>query len=157
LLADAITGAIVAVDLLTNDKELISRAGERGDGPPFDTLVSLSLTADGTAVYAAGQNTSEIFRVDLETGNRELVETSCLSEAIPWLRQVLYDPAADQLLILSDDLFIFDFATSDCRQVRLWVDPVDIRVAPDGRLLGSAFNSITQIDPQTGNIAIIAK
>jgi DNA-binding beta-propeller fold protein YncE len=160
LVADSVTDSIVAVDLVTRQQQLISRAGARGAGPAFETLASLTLGPDGTAVYAADQLTDQILRVDLESGDREVMATACGFASPEGLRQVLYDEVADELLILSaNGMFIHDFETSGCARVPvpIGMSTLGIQLTPDGRILGAAFHSVTQIDRKTGAVVIVSK
>lgn len=157
LAADAGTDAIVAVDLATHEKQLVSRAGERGDGQAFSTLVSLTMAEDGKSVYAADQATNQILRVDLETGDRSVVETTCSLTEPETLHQVLYDAADHELLIVADGIFVFDLGTSACTQIPTAVDPLDIRLMQDGRILAADFNAVTQVDRETGDVVIVSK
>lgn len=160
LVADAVTESIVAVDVVTLQKELLSRAGQQGDGPAFDTLVSLALSPDGTTVYAADQATDQILRVNLESGDREVFDTGCAIGSNQGLRQIVYDPAADELLIAwSNGIFAHDFETGQCASIPLPISflPLGIALTPDGRILAAGFNAVTQVDRASGDIVIVSK
>jgi hypothetical protein len=157
LVADSGTDAIVAVDVATFQKQLISRAGERGEGEAFTTLASLTMAAHGTSLYAADQATDQILRVDLETGDREVLETTCPLGSNETLSQVLYDASTDELLILSDGIFAFDLETSVCTQISPALSTLDIRLTADGKILSAGFNAVTQIDRQSGGVVIVSK
>ena len=160
LVADAGTDSIVAVDLVTWQQRLISQAGGPGDGPAFQTLVSLSVAADQMAVYAADQATDTILRVDLESGNREVVQTGCAFGGSQSVRQVLYDDDTRQLLVLSAyGIFVHDLETLKCTRIGTTpeLSVLGIEIMPDGRLLGAGFNAVLQIDRASGDFVVVAK
>jgi DNA-binding beta-propeller fold protein YncE len=151
------TDAIVAVDIVTAQRELISRAGERGDGPAFETLASLAMSPDGTTLYAADQGTDRIIRVDIETGNREVFPTACPLGSSQNLQQVLVDAHGNDLLILSDGIFIHDLETSGCTRIPVREPLLAIQLMADGRLLAAGFNAVVQIDRGSGDLVIVSK
>jgi hypothetical protein len=71
-------GAILAVDIQTGERRIVSGSGETyvGDGPPFGHLLDARRGPDGN-IYAFGDQYNpgvvDIFRVDPETGDREIV------------------------------------------------------------------------------------
>jgi DNA-binding beta-propeller fold protein YncE len=156
LVVDALTDSLVAVDVVTRQKQVLSHASV-GQGPAFQTLVSLTRSEDETHVYVGDQATDQILRVNLETGDREVLQTACALGSSQQLQQVLYDADAGELVILSDGVFIHDLETSGCTRVPVMLFPLGIGLTPDGRILAAAFNSVTQIDRESGDVVIVSK
>ncbi|WP_111641306.1 YncE family protein [Marinimicrobium alkaliphilum] len=77
-------GAIYAIDLSSDDYHhtLISKAGLQGTGPGFQTLNGLVLPSGGDTLYTVDQYNGNLYRVDIVTGNRSKLQTSCAGQGL---------------------------------------------------------------------------
>ena len=157
LIADEVTDSIVAVDLVTYQKQLISKDGARGVGEAFAAPVSLTPGENASTLYVADQTKNEIIRVDIESGDREVVQTSCVFDRPDGLQQALYDGARNQLLILNDGLFAFDLGTSTCTKASPKKYLLGMTLTAEGQALAVAFHSVMQVDRGSGDIVLVSK
>jgi DNA-binding beta-propeller fold protein YncE len=155
--------AVVAIDLDANAQQSIfSQLGVRGEGEAgFATIAAISLDAQSDVAYVANQLNETILRVDLETGDRELLITACPKTQQETLGQVLYDSVRDELLIVNDGLYVHKLGTGACNEVPLSVplkySLLGVQVTPDNRLLGSILRSVLQIDRRSGDAVILSR
>jgi hypothetical protein len=155
---------IVELDLASRQQSFVSASGQRGTGPSFAGLNSLTRVG-AHAVYVTNQTAENIMRVDLETGDREVALSSCIVNQTnvlgvdETLQQVLYVADANELLIIGDNLLSYDLDTEVCREhvpfLRVRIE--EIRMAPDGRLLAIAFRALLQLDRASGDLVILSK
>ena len=155
-IADDTVDGIFALDLTTRQLKLISQDGGRGTGPAFDTAMSITRVGSSNELYVAAQDSGQITRVDLETGNREELILNC---PVPFgtLTQVLYDEGRDALLISGDRLLSFDFASRQCLQMPKRVSTLEMRITPADQMIAVWFRALLQIDRETGEDVIISK
>jgi hypothetical protein len=153
--------AIVEIDLVTWNQDVVSRADSQGDGPPFAGIASITLGAEGTLAYVANQETNQVIRVDLDSGDREVIALECLEGAQPaTLAQVLFDEGTGELIVLADGLFVVDIDTLVCTpvpSVPARVSPLHVQVTPKGRMLAAVFNALGQLDRESGDVVIVSK
>jgi sugar lactone lactonase YvrE len=157
LAVDTATDAIVAIDTVTLQKDLISRDGDRGMGPAFATPASITMTPDGT-LYVADQATNEILSVDPDTGDRTIYETTCSFTTPESLSRAIYLEDTNEFLIRADGVFAVNRDTSVCRtEAGLQRSPLDVVVTSEGQILAADFNEVLQIDRPTGDLVIVSR
>lgn len=160
LIADPTNDGVFALDLDTLTIDVVSQEGVQGIGPAIGTIVSMTGAQAAAEIYAAGQSSGNITRVNLETGDRETLSTNCnvgASGIFQGLEQVLYNEAASELLVLSDRLFSIDLATDACVTLPGSVFSLEIQNVSANQLFAVTFRTLMQIDRETGEIAIISK
>jgi DNA-binding beta-propeller fold protein YncE len=158
LLADSAVGAILALDLVSEQIDVLSKPGERGEGPELDVMVSLARV--GNALYVANQETEAILRVDLETGDRQAPTIDCPSGSsgvFSSLAQVLNNAYANELLISGDELYALDLDTQSCTQYPRRAPVFEIQVTPENQILAVYFNMLTHVDRESGEVVIVSK
>lgn len=156
LAVDTSTDAIVAIDTVTLQKDLISRDGDRGMGPAFATPTSITMTPDGT-LYVTDQATNEIISVDPETGDRMVYETTCSFTTPESLSRAIYLEDTNDFLIRADGVFAVNRETSVCLPAAGQRFPLDVVVTPEGQILAAEFNAVLQIDRPTGDLVIVSR
>ena len=160
VVSDSVNDGIYFLDLQTSAIEVASRDGEKGGGSTFGSLVSISESDAATDVFAAGQASGTVFRVDLDTGDREALVTNCDlggAGAFQGLMQVRYNVAANELLILGDTLHSLDLATGDCIILPRSALLLEVQPASAQQLLGVTFGALVQLDRSTGEVVIVSK
>ncbi len=161
LIADAVGGGIYALDPGTGVVDVVSKAGVAGDGPGFGAPVSLDWAPGEATVFAGDPSVGAIFRVDLETGNRERIDEDCENDG-PFpdqgLRQALYDDRSDELLAFGDFLFSIDVESGACRRVSdRPASMLRLVEGPGNQFLALDFRAILQYNRQTGESVIFSK
>lgn len=160
IVGDPSNDGIFTLDLATHAVDVISQENVRGEGPAFGVVVSLTRVAGTPEVYAAGQASGTVTRVDLETGDREELLTTCdkgLSPIFQNLDQVLYNQDVNELIISGDTLYRLELDTGDCEVLPRRILPLQIRMESGSRMLAVTFGALTQIDRTTGEVVIVSK
>ena len=160
LTGDAINDGIYAVSLDSGAVEVVSRDGDKGGGSTFGTLVSITESESGTDIYAAGQASGTLFRVNLETGDRQALSTNCdLGESpnFQGLMQIRYNAAANELLILGDALYSFNPDTGQCDTLPRSTLLLEVQPASAQQLLAVTFGTLLQYDRDTGEVVVVSK
>lgn len=160
MISDPSNDGIYALNLDSGSVEIVSRAGEKGSGAVFGTLVSLTDSETATEVFAAGQASGTIFRVNLETGDRQAVSTTCDlgdSSSFQGLTQIRYNAIANELLILGDSLYSLELDTGQCNTLPRSVSLLEVQPASGEQLLAVTFGALLQYDRETGEVVIVSK
>jgi hypothetical protein len=98
--------------------------------------------------------------VNLETGDRETVSTNRnvgAASVSQGPEQVLYNEAANELLVLSDRLFSIELATDACVTLPGSPFSLEIQNASANQQLAVTFRTLMQIDRETAEIVVISK
>ena len=119
----------------------------------------MSLTESGAAneVFAAGQASGRVFRVNLDSGDREEFAADCNLGVSSNLDQIRYNAAANELLILGDNLYSFDLAAEQCATLPLNTSILEVQPASAEQLLGVTFGTLLQYDRDTGEVVVVSK
>lgn len=161
LVGDFIKDGVYALDLVTREIDVVSRQEDgTGVGPAFGGVISLARVGATDEMYVAAQTAELVTRVDLATGDRELLAHNCVlgnASTFTTLDQVLYDEVRNELLISGDELFSIDLGTGECIQLSRRVFPLEIRTTAAGEMLAVSFRNLLQIDRATGEVVIISK
>lgn len=166
LLADAVEESVLAIDLSTQERTLVSSEGAKGDGPGFQNINSIAFSADKQFLYASNQLGENIMSVELATGNRQLVLDECLDNSGSnvlgvgeTLMQVLMDVENDRLLIRGDNILSLELADNSCSVLQDFdgTGLLDLQFGSPEHLFAVAFKSLGQYDLETGDFVIISK
>jgi len=160
LISDSSNDGIYSLDLGSGVIEVVSRAGEKGDGAAFGTLVSITESGTAAEVFAAGQASGTIFRVNLETGDRQALSTNCNlgeSSSFSGLMQIRYNAAANELLILDSVLYSLDLDTDQCDTLPHSTLLLEVQPASAEQLLAVTFGALLQYDRETGEVVVVSK
>ncbi len=160
LISDPSNDGVYALGLDTGMIELVSRAGEKGSGNAFGTLVSLTSSPTPSEIFAAGQSSGSVFRVNLETGDREALVTNCdLGEAPAFdgLMQIRHNAAANELLVLGSSLYSIDLDTDQCVTLPRSTLLLEVQPASAEQLLAATFGALLQYDRETGEVVVVSK
>ena len=160
LIGDVGTDSIYALSLESGSIEVVSRAGERGSGAAFGTLVSLTEAESATEVFAAGQASGTIFRVDLDSGDRVELSTNCDlggSSNFQGLMQIRYNVAANELLILGNELYSVSLDNDQCDILPRSTLLLEVQPVSAEQLLALTFGSLLQYDRDTGEVVVVSK
>ena len=122
----------------------------------------MSLTESGTVseIIAAGQASGTIFRVDLDTGDRQALSTTCdLGESsnFPGLMQIRYNDAGAELLILDGVLYSLDLDSDECDILPRSTLLLEVQPASAEQLLAVTFGALLQYDRQSGEVVVVSK
>ena len=160
LVGDPANDAVFTVDAETHAVEVFSQEGVRGAGPAFGAAISLALDAVGGTLYVAGQLSETVTSVDLASGDREALATSCdlgLSSTFQTLDEVYYSEVGNELLIRGDGLYSVDLGTEECDALPLKVGPFQLATTPSNELLAVAFRVLMQLDRETGAVVVLSR
>ncbi|MBN1477599.1 hypothetical protein JXA47_12660 [Candidatus Sumerlaeota bacterium] len=149
--------AIFTVDMVTGERTLVSREGERGDGPSLDFPHDMVLASDGSLWVLTGRTSQSLVAVDTATGNRQWIfDTNVGEGALPHTGPIdLVTLDSDTVLVLTDsgrELMEIDLATGD-RTPLMQLRPPLTRIArcPAQRLWGLRVRSVVEIDLDTAS------
>lgn len=160
LIADSINDGIYELDLLSGVVDLVSQTGVRGDGADFGSPGQIVWGPGASEIYTGTQDNQLFYRVDLVSGDREVVDYSCDGpEPNATLFDMAYDPAAGEVLAyygLFGGLFAFDLQTGDCDRVDPPRQVLDAEFMPSGELLATTWEAIVQVNPKTGEMIIVS-
>lgn len=132
LVADGNAHAIIAVDLTTGDRSIVSYAApldpdnQVGSGPAVYGLGQLAVDEAGHRVLVPDVSASafvgRLFSIDLVTGNRTVLTSSTSDVELHFPNSVAYDPAAGKIYVGMSErgrVFRYDVAST---QVTPFVD-----------------------------------
>lgn len=160
LVGDANSDSIFALDLTTHAVSVVSQESSQGAGPSFGGVVSLTRVPGASQLYVAGQASETVTRVDLETGDREALATTCdlgLSSTFQNLHQVLYSEILGELIISGDKLYSLNLDSAECTTLPRRAFQLQMQVSPTSEILAVSFGTMTQMDRETGEVVIISK
>lgn len=160
LISDPSNDGIYSLDLDSGGIEVVSRAGEKGAGDAFGTLVSLTESETPAEIFAAGQASGTVFRVNVETGDRQALATNCDlggSSSFQGLMQIRYNAAANELLILGDSLYSVDLDANLCDTLPRSTLLLEVQPASAEQLLAVTFGALLQYDRETGEVVVVSK
>ena len=160
LVGDFTNDGIFALELASHAVNVVSRPGQRGAGPAFGGIVSLTRVGETTEAYAAAQTSGLVTHVDLETGDRQTLVTTCDLQDPPAfdnLAQVLYNEARHELIVSDDRLYAIDLATAGCQRLPRRVLPLEVQVTPANQMLAVSFRTLMQLDRETGEVVIVSR
>ena len=160
LISDSSNDGIYSLSLDSGAIEVVSRDGDRGSGAAFGTLVSLTGSGTATEIFAAGQSSGTVFQVNMETGDRQALATTCdLGESTSFqgLMQIRYNAAANELLILADTLYSLNFDTDQCDRLPPSTFLLEVQPASAEQLLAVTFGALLQVDRDTGEVVVVSK
>lgn len=160
LIIDSSNDGIYSLNLESRVVEVISRAGDKGSGTGFGTLVSATESGTATEIFAAGQASGTIYRVNLVTGDRVALSTSCDlggSSNFQGLMQIRYNAAANELLILDSVLYSLDLETNQCSKLPRSTLLLEVQPASAEQLLAVTFGALWQYDRETGEVVVVSK
>jgi len=80
LIADSEANTLLAMDLDSNVRSLVSAEGSRGGGPELTGVTSLAVDIDRNTAFATITEPNRIVAIDLDSGDRQIVLDSCLDE-----------------------------------------------------------------------------
>lgn len=100
LVMDTLGGALIAVDLSTGDRSVIS-SSLVGSGPAFFPAYDVAVEPDGAHAYTAGLFTGAVTRIDLVTGDRVVVSGPALGGGPAFVapNELVFDAQRDRLLV----------------------------------------------------------
>lgn len=154
---------IYSVNTVTGIRTLLSREGERGDGPSLSAPADMTIAPGGNALWAmSGLDSQQIISVDLNTGNRSVIFEATVGDGplfevgpqdiIPW--------GPDNVLALANggrDLVLVGLVTGNRIPLSSLQLPVNhIALASDGKIWGVRDISLLRIDPETGSEEVVA-
>jgi hypothetical protein len=160
LITDPSNDGIYSLDLGSSAIDVVSRNGEKGSGAAFGTLVSATESETPGELFAAGQASGVIYRVDLATGDRTALTTNCDlggSPTFPGLMQIRYNEAANELLILDNVLYSLDLDSDQCSRLPQSNALLEVQPVSAEQLLAVTFGALWQYDRETGEVVVISK
>lgn len=160
LIGDSANDGIYALSLGSGLLQLVSRSGGKGEGDTFGVLVAIAESDVEGEVFAAGQASGKIFRVNLETGDRTAVSTTCNlgdSGKFESLMQLRYNEIANEMYILGGSSYSINFGTDECDFLPRGSLLLDLQGVSASQLLGLSFGALVQYDRQSGEVVVVSR
>ncbi|MGB5165550.1 MAG: hypothetical protein WBN61_09855, partial [Woeseiaceae bacterium] len=160
LIGDSANDGIYALSLGSGLLQLVSRSGGKGEGDTFGVLVAIAESDVEGEVFAAGQASGKIFRVNLETGDRTAVSTTCNlgdSGKFESLMQLRYNEIANEMYILGGSSYSINFGTDECDFLPRGSLLLDLQGVSASQLLGLSFGALMQYDRQSGEVVVVSR
>lgn len=157
---DVPTGAVYLVDLPSGFAGVVSQAGVKGSGPEFEALVTSDWTETGEAIFVGDQASGIIYRVDLETGDRQQIPNACRDENSNYqedLMEIRYNPAGNELLIIEDSTYALDLDTNQCSVMSRSGGFLSVLPRSNGQIFVTVFGALGQYDPVSGELVTISR
>jgi DNA-binding beta-propeller fold protein YncE len=150
LVTDRMLNAVLAVDVDTGNRTLISGGGA-GTGTAFDSPIAVDINAARTTAYVLDMGLDCIFSVDLSTGNRTVLSGNGQGSgvALDTPRDMVFDETNGRLLVadFETDAIIEISVSTGIRSIAV----NDLAIAP----IGTHGPFAIEID-RAGNRAFIA-
>ena len=169
LYTDSHLEAIVEINLETFERTVLSQHDARGSGESFSSAIGLTIDSVNNIAYVSNSLGSTaladdndvaantIMAVDLETGNRSLVDLACEGIGDHNLRSVHYNQLADELFILSFESFVVDMKSGSCQKLGIRSITSDIFVTGDGSIFTLGWGALEQFDRESQQTVAISK
>lgn len=158
-IADGGSRQILALDVMTRDITLVS--GEsRGEGQGFLGINGLIFNSEAGALYASNQGLGSVHRVDIATGDRFEIATTCAPSYTAgepdMIMSFSFDPALNKLLLVGDRITRINLDNSTC-QYEDYGSVQSVVPLTENRLLVGTFGAIKLIDEKTGEVVIVSQ
>lgn len=167
LVTDRNKSILLAIDILSGKRTLIaSEFGPSGEGE--SGAVDVKIDSKNNKAYVLSQSLGALFSVDLTSGSREIILDSCITtdnkEALTpkdWnLHSMAFDKNTNQLLITADQtVLVYDLGNNTCSALeKNWrFNAWELGVTNKSQLFYSTFNTLHQLDLQSGQSVVISK
>ncbi|VUD41604.1 hypothetical protein TDB9533_00523 [Thalassocella blandensis] len=157
LFVDEISKAMFSFSPETLELELVSQEGVTGEGLPFVNVNNIVVSPEGDTAYVTNQGSENIMKVNLETGDREVLVTQCENlGAGESLKTLTMSEAGTELFASDNSLRKINIASGACED--LWVYPLsDVQILPGNTLIYGGFKTIEFVDLNTFNSVSISK
>lgn len=168
LLTDTLTDSVLALDLASN---VISGVFQ---SPDIVTPVDVELDTGSGLMYVLTQEVGELYSYNPQTDETLLVLDYCvenlgrnaMSTDIGSVHGLEFDPLNPWIWISGDYLMRFDLETATC-SVMPWkyygdslvnnISILDVEATSDGKLFGTKFNNLIQIDFESGELVTMSR
>ena len=166
LIADAEQDAVIAMDLDSRERTLLSRNGTRGFGPPLTGVSSLAIDSDNGVLYAGSPELEGLLAVDLETGQRDVALSTC-TDVSGRVRPARFERMTDmiladgKILISGSTLSTFDIESGSCTQgttPRTSLYSIGSVKGSDSLLYGISqfYDALVLLDKVSGSVVLIS-
>lgn len=126
LVVDSGLPAVMAVDLATGDRRVLSDAGT-GDGPEPVFPVALARGPTPDELYIADRDLEAVLHVDLITGDRTVISDEVTGTGVPLPFMIAMAAHPDgQRIFVADDLHLVPVAVDVATGARSLVDPTTV-------------------------------
>lgn len=172
--------ALLAIDVVTGNRTIVSQFGTVGAGMSFSTVSTVTLNAAEDKAYVTDPNTNNgiLIMVDMATGDRTLLSMSGVIGIGPnfaYPVDVKLNGAEDTAYVLnstfsgtSGSIFAVDLATGDRTEISgdstgtgpsfAWPQAMVLNAAKDKLYVALASTgSVISVDLATGNRELISK
>lgn len=165
VVADAPNASLLSVDLDNGDRTLLSKEGSKGEGDALEGATDVELDLSNNIAYVLSQRLGALIKVDLETGDRELLLDSCKdangNEKFPEdsgsVQNLDFVASKNQILVTAETILTYDVESNTCYAPSSFVSLFDVATTDNGNVIGSYFNKLYLIDPESGEKVIISK
>ncbi len=163
LLSDSVEEAVIALDLRTHVRTVLSQGRTHGVGDDFAGINALAFDAENNRLYAANQQSANIMSIDMETGDRTVILDACFDasgqDKLGNQQDLLYRDG--ELLILDDGLKHFSLDSEQCTVLRdsipLDVSVLSIQWMNEEILLTSGVGGVGLFDTVTGEYVRVSE
>lgn len=165
LVTDGEKSLIIAIDLTTGDRSVISSTAMGiGSGEALGWISNIELDIDNNSAFVISRTERAVFTLDLDTGNRKRLLDSCVDALGENTMQaefgvgenLFFDVQAKELLITGNNLLSYKMADKNCRVTDLQ-RIFDISVTTKGQVLATSNKVMLQLDTNSGEQVTISK
>ncbi|WP_193163097.1 hypothetical protein [Microbulbifer hainanensis] len=168
LVTDAPSDSVLAIDLATNNMTGVFSS------PDIDAPVDVELDDTSGLMYILSQGNGQLRTYDPDTGTTALLLDSCLEDkgrnamdpSVGTVQAMVLDPNNPLIWISGDYLMRFNLETKSCSVMphKYYgnglvsnLSIMDAEAASDGKLFGTKFNYVVQIDFESGELEAISR
>ncbi|MEE2001165.1 hypothetical protein QWY20_06835 [Alkalimonas sp. MEB108] len=160
-----LANSVLQIDVSTGQRSLHEFDGSAGTAGIIEGVNDVAVDTQNNQLYLASQLQNLIYRLDLETGETELIVDRCLNFnnqnildiGVNGIQKISFDEERQQLRILAGQLAIYDLASQSCTVKNLNRTFLNALPLDDGTYLMTSQNALEHFDPKSLATVIISK
>ncbi len=162
--------ALIEVELASGNRAIASQTGVKGEGDDVSGATDVVVDSEKNLAYVVSQQLGALFKIDIETGDRQIILTECVDdfgenwflsgEQSAGIQNIYLNQTNGDLWITAEKLLQYNIHSGLCRVVdstnNVGID-LDIGLTASGQLLATDFNKLVKVDVVTGERVVISK
>ncbi|WP_444934476.1 hypothetical protein [Microbulbifer sp. JTAC008] len=142
--------AIIAIDLNSGTRSLISKSEVKGEGEGFEAILGIDIDKSKNTAYVSDDTLGVVFEVNIDSGDRKILSEKCNSiygddylNPYEGLDQVIFNEFDASIYVVARRLLKLDPITSECSASQI-SSVFDIGFTSENQLIGSSKYKIIQ-------------
>ena len=164
-ISENLNKTIMAVNPETREASLISRPDVKGEGIEMATLTDIAFDPVNNELFTISQKTATVYKVDVGTGNREIVFDACpssngIQKLYPdsgSIQELTIDLQSRKLFATATDILEYDLDGKTCLPIENTPTVLGFVSAIPGQILYTHFGTVFLLDVVKNERVIISR